>query len=90
MVATSYGVPPVPVEPVVGGGIIPVFIPLIMRVPSARRDIVMVTPVGRVAVTRTTPLRPNWIVTVACPEAPPGSRGAAAVTMKLQIEKVGI
>jgi hypothetical protein len=83
-------VPPVPVEPVVGGGIILVFIPSIMRVPSARRDIVIVIPVGRVAVMRMTPLRPSWRVTVACPEAPPGSRGAAALTMKLQIEKVWI
>ena len=84
---THYGVPPVPVVPVVGGIITSVDVPLITRCPAASMDTVMVM-FERGMVMRTTPLRPSWRATVPCPESPPASRGTIAVITKLQIVKV--
>ena len=51
-------------------------------------DTVIVRFTERVAVMRTTPLRPSWRATVACPVPPPTVRGTVAVITKLQIVKV--
>ena len=83
----SYGVPPVPVVPVVGDTKTPVATLLMMICPVLSRAIVMVT---LEVVMRVTPLRPSWRITVPCPAEPPCVSGAFELTTKTQIEKVGI